>query len=412
METRAPLITPVLLVGALILLISFGIRASFGVFQIPIADEFGWARTEFSLAIAIQNLFWGIGQPLFGAIAERIGDRKAIVMAAILYAGGLVLSAFATTPFAMQSLEVLVGLGIAGTSFGVILAVVGRASSDENRSMALAIASAVGSAGQVVGPPLAEWLMGIVPWQSVFILFAGVLILSLLALPLIRAPAVTRAELEESMGSVLARAFRDPSYAMIFMGFFACGYHVAFYTAHLPALVTEMCGPILPGSVLYGMGITTTSALGALAISLIGVFNILGTLTAGWLGGRYPKKYLLSSIYALRTLVAAGFFMAPITPATVLLFSAAMGSLWLATVPLTSGLVAHLFGLRYMGTLFGFVFFSHQIGGFLGVWLGGRLYDTTGNYEVVWWLGVAVGAFSALVHLPIREQRRGLPGAA
>ncbi|NNL72533.1 MAG: MFS transporter [Silicimonas sp.] len=412
METRAPLITPVLLVGALILLISFGIRASFGVFQIPIADEFGWARTEFSLAIAIQNLFWGIGQPLFGAIAERIGDRKAIVMAAILYAGGLVLSAFATTPFAMQSLEVLVGLGIAGTSFGVILAVVGRASSDENRSMALAIASAVGSAGQVVGPPLAEWLMGIVPWQSVFILFAGVLILSLLALPLIRAPAVTRAELEESMGSVLARAFRDPSYAMIFMGFFACGYHVAFYTAHLPALVTEMCGPILPGSVLYGMGITTTSALGALAISLIGVFNILGTLTAGWLGGRYPKKYLLSSIYALRTLVAAGFFMAPITPATVLLFSAAMGSLWLATVPLTSGLVAHLFGLRYMGTLFGFVFFSHQIGGFLGVWLGGRLYDTTGNYEVVWWLGVAVGAFSALVHLPIREERRGLPGAA
>ncbi|NND40982.1 MAG: MFS transporter [Silicimonas sp.] len=412
METRAPLITPVLLVGALILLISFGIRASFGVFQIPIADEFGWARTEFSLAIAIQNLFWGIGQPLFGAIAERIGDRKAIVMAAILYAGGLVLSAFATTPFAMQSLEVLVGLGIAGTSFGVILAVVGRASSDENRSMALAIASAVGSAGQVVGPPLAEWLMGIVPWQSVFILFAGVLILSLLALPLIRAPAVTRAELEESMGSVLARAFRDPSYAMIFMGFFACGYHVAFYTAHLPALVTEMCGPILPGSVLYGMGITTTSALGALAISVIGVFNILGTLTAGWLGGRYPKKYLLSSIYALRTLVAAGFFMAPITPATVLLFSAAMGSLWLATVPLTSGLVAHLFGLRYMGTLFGFVFFSHQIGGFLGVWLGGRLYDTTGNYEGVWWLGVAVGAFSALVHLPIREQRRGLPGAA
>ncbi|MBT8426074.1 MAG: MFS transporter [Silicimonas sp.] len=412
METRAPLITPVLLVGALILLISFGIRASFGVFQIPIADEFGWARTEFSLAIAIQNLFWGIGQPLFGAIAERIGDRKAIVMAAILYAGGLVLSAFATTPFAMQSLEVLVGLGIAGTSFGVILAVVGRASSDENRSMALAIASAVGSAGQVVGPPLAEWLMGIVPWQSVFILFAAVLILSLLALPLIRAPAVTRAELEESMGSVLARAFRDPSYGLIFMGFFACGYHVAFYTAHLPALVTEMCGPILPGSVLYGMGITTTSALGALAISLIGVFNILGTLTAGWLGSRYPKKYLLSSIYALRTLVAAGFFMAPITPATVLLFSAAMGSLWLATVPLTSGLVAHLFGLRYMGTLFGFVFFSHQIGGFLGVWLGGRLYDTTGNYEVVWWLGVAVGAFSALVHLPIREERRGLPGAA
>ena len=408
METRAPLVTPVLVVGAIILLISFGVRASFGVFQIPIAEEFGWARAEFSLAIAIQNLFWGIGQPLFGAIAEKIGDRRAIVMAAILYAGGLVLSAFATTPFAMQSLEVLVGLGIAGTSFGVILAVVGRASSDANRSMSLAIASAVGSSGQVIGPPLAEGLMSVMPWQVVFLVFAGTIILSLLALPLMRAPSVSRAELEESMGTVLVRAFRDPSYAMIFMGFFACGYHVAFYTAHLPALVTEMCGPILPGSVLHGMGITTTSALGAVAISLIGVFNIAGTLAAGWLGNRFPKKYLLSSIYALRTIVAAAFSLAPITPATVLLFAAAMGSLWLATVPLTSGLVAHLYGIRYMGTLYGFVFFSHQIGGFLGVWLGGRLYDTTGNYELVWWLGVAVGAFSALVHLPIREEKRGV----
>ena len=412
MQTRTPVVTPVLIAASAILLVSFAVRASFGVFQIPIADEFGWARAEFSLAIAIQNLFWGIGQPIFGAIAEKIGDRKAIVIAALLYAAGLVLSAFATTPFAMQSLEVLVGFGIAGTGFGVILAVVGRAASDENRSMALAITSAAGSLGQVVGAPAAEWLMTVMPWQSVFVVFAGVVIASLMVLPMMRAPVVPRAELEESMGAVLSRAFRDPSYAMIFMGFFSCGYHVAFFTAHFPALVTEMCGPIMPGGILHEIGITTTSALGALAISLIGVFNIAGTLVAGVLGKRYPRKYLLAGIYALRTIVAAAFILTPITPGTVILFSAAMGALWLATVPLTSGLVGHLYGLRYMGTLYGFVFFSHQIGGFLGVWLGGRLYDVTGDYTLVWWIGVAVGAFSALVHLPIREENRSLPRAA
>lgn len=404
METRATFVTPVLIAGSLILLIGFAIRASFGVFQIPIAEEFGWARVEFSLAIAIQNLFWGIGQPIFGAIAEKIGDRKAIVAGAVLYAIGLVASAFATTPFVMQSLEVLVGLGIAGTGFGVILAVVGRAASDKHRSMALAVAAAAGSAGQVVGAPLAEWLMTIMPWQSVFIVFAVMILSVLLVLPMIRAPAATKAELQESMGTVLGRAFRDPSYAMIFMGFFSCGYQLGFITAHFPALVTEMCGPILPGGVLHGMGITTTSALGALALSVIGAFNIAGTLAAGWLGGRYAKKYLLAGVYALRTLIGATFILFPITPLTVLVFSAAMGTLWLATVPLTSGLVAHLYGIRYMGTLYGFVFLSHQIGSFLGIWMGGRLYDVTGDYTLVWWLGVAVGAFSAIIHLPIRER--------
>jgi len=207
------------------------------------------------------------------------------------------------------------------------------------------------------------------------------------------------------MGTILVRAFRDPSYTLIFLGFFSCGYQLAFITAHFPALVTEMCGPILPGGVLHNIGITTTSALGAVAISLIGLANIGGTLMAGWLGNRYSKKYLLAGIYTARTFVAAAFILTPITPGTVLLFSVAMGSLWLATVPLTSGLVAHLYGLRYMGTLYGIVFFSHQLGSFLGVWLGGRLYDVTGDYTLVWWVGVGVGAFSAIVHLPIRERR-------
>ncbi|WP_375174393.1 MFS transporter [Pseudooceanicola sp.] len=404
--TLPRLMTPVLIVGCLIILVSFAVRASFGVFQIPIANEFGWARADFSLAIAIQNLAWGIGQPIFGAFAEKLGDRRAIILGAVIYAAGLVLSSFAVTPTQHQLLEVLVGFGVAGTGFGVILAVVGRAASDENRSMSLAIATAAGSAGQIVGAPFAEYLLGQMPWQSVFLIFAVMILAVILLLPFMRAPvAASKAELEESLGQILVRAGKDPTFSLIFLGFFSCGYQLAFITAHFPAFVTEMCGPILPGGVLHNIGITTTSALGAVSISLIGLANVAGTLTAGWLGNRYSKKYLLAGIYTLRTIVAAVFILMPITPASVLIFSVAMGGLWLATVPLTSGLIAHIYGLRYMGTLYGIVFFSHQLGGFLGVWLGGRMYDVYGDYNLVWWIGVGVGAFSAIVHLPVREKR-------
>ncbi len=406
---RAPLMTPVLIGGCVIIMISFAIRASFGVFQIPIAEEFGWLRAEFSLAIAIQNLAWGIGQPIFGAIAERFGDRRAIFLGALVYAAGLVLSSFAVTPGAHQLLEILVGFGIAGTGFGVILAVVGRAASDEHRSLALGIATAAGSAGQVFGAPLAEILLGFYSWQVVFTLFAGAILLSLLALPMMRSPApASRAELEQSMGAALTQAFRNPSFTLIFLGFFSCGYQLAFVTAHFPAMVTEMCGPIAPDGMLAGFGITTTSALGAVAISLIGLANIAGTITAAWLGKRYSKKYLLAAIYMARTVISAAFILSPITPGSVLVFSLLMGALWLATVPLTSGLIAHIYGLRYMGTLYGIVFFSHQLGSFLGVWLGGALYDLHGDYTLVWWVGVAVGLFSALVHLPVRERALNL----
>jgi MFS family permease len=390
--------------------VSFAVRASFGVFQIPIADGFGWLRSEFSLAIAIQNLAWGIGQPIFGAIAERVGDRKAIILGALMYAAGLILSSFAISPQAHQMYEILVGFGVAGTGFGVILAVVGRASSDEHRSMSLAMATAAGSAGQVIGAPLAEYLLTLMSWQNVFIVFAAMILFTLLSLPMMKSPkAATRQELEESMGEILVKALKDPSYTMIFLGFFSCGYQLAFVTAHFPAFVTELCGPIMPGGALHSMGITTTSALGAMAISLIGFTNILGTLLAGYLGKRYTKKYLLSAIYAGRTVIAAWFIMTPMTPTTVLIFSAAMGSLWLATVPLTSGLIAHIYGLRYMGTLYGIVFFSHQLGSFAGVWLGGKMYDVYGDYTVVWWVGVGVGAFSALIHLPVNEKRSAQP---
>ncbi len=409
---NARLITPVLIGGAIILMLGFSIRASFGVFQIPIAAEFGWPRAEFSLAIAIQNLAWGIGQPIFGALAERFGDRRAIFAGAILYALGLVLSSFAVTPLQHQMLEVLVGFGIAGTGFGVILAVVGRATSDANRSLSLGIATAAGSAGQVFGAPLAAGLLAYFPWQTVFILFAAIILMALFALPLLRAPArASRAELEQSMGAVLRRAFQDPSYILIFVGFFSCGYQLGFITAHFPAMVTEMCGAVDPSGMLAGLGISSTSALGAAAISIIGLANICGTILAGWMGKRWTKKYLLAAIYAARTVIAATFILMPITPVTVVLFSVSMGALWLATVPLTSGLIAHIYGLRYMGTLYGFVFLSHQIGSFLGVWLGGKLYDLYGDYTMVWWIGVGVGAFSAIVHLPVREREMALAAA-
>lgn len=318
MSQSARLLNPILIVGCIIITVSFAIRASFGVFQIPIADEFGWLRTGFSMAIAIQNLAWGIGQPIFAAIAEKVGDRRAIILGALTYAAGMVLTAWSVTPFEHQIYAWLVGFGIAGTGFGVVLAVVGRASTDENRSMSLAIVTAAGSFGQVLGAPTAEWLLTFLPWQQVFVLFAAAILALVLTLPLMRAPQpVSKAEMQESMSEILGKAFRDPSYALIFLGFFSCGYQLGFITAHFPAFVTEMCGPIQPGGVLHSIGITSTSALGAVSISLIGLANIGGTLLAGWAGNHFPKKYLLAAVYTGRTIAAALFIVFPITPLTV-----------------------------------------------------------------------------------------------
>ena len=410
MSKEKPLITPVLLAGCFIILVGFSIRASYGVFQIPIANEFGWPRAEFSLAIAIQNLAWGFGSPFFGAMAERMGDRKAIILGAILYALGLVLSAGATTPLEHQIYEILVGFGIAGTGFGVILAVIGRASSDDNRQMSLSIATASGSAGQIIGPPAAIALLSLMEWQMVFIVFAASILSVLVLLPFMKAPEMaTKNEIEESLGDILKLASRDPSFAMIFIGFFACGYQLAFITAHFPALVTEMSAPVESYGWCGDLGITTTAALGGLSISIIGFANIIGTLVAGWAGKKYKKKWLLSGIYAGRSIVSAWFILTPITANTVLIFSFALGFLWLATVPLTSGLVAHIYGLKYMATLYGIVFFSHQLGSFVGVWLGGVLYDDYGTYTFVWWVGIAIGIVSAIIHLPIKEEKKILP---
>ena len=399
------LFNPVLIAGSLILIVGFAIRASFGVFQIPIEEEFGWLRADFSLAIAIQNLAWGIGQPLFSMIAEKYGDRKAIFLGSVLYAVGLILSSYAITPLAHQFLEILIGFGIAGMGFGVILAVIGRTTSEKHRSLALGIATSAGSLGQIIGPPVIEKLLQQMPWQEVFMVLAVIVMASMVLLPMIKSKPPTAMQGNDlSMSEVLGKALKDPSFAMIFLGFFSCGFQIAFITAHFPAYIAEMCSAIPQNSVLRSMGIASTSSLGAFSIAIIGTANLVGTITAGALGSRFPKKSLLSLIYLGRTIAAALFIMIPMTPDSVVIFSIVMGSLWLATVPLTSGLVGHIYGMKFMGTLYGIVFFSHQLGGFLGVWLGGLFYDQFGNYDLVWWVGIGVGAFSAIIHLPVREK--------
>ena len=399
------LFNPVLIAGSLILIVGFAIRASFGVFQIPIEEEFGWLRADFSLAIAIQNLAWGIGQPLFSMIAEKYGDRKAIFLGSVLYAVGLILSNYAVTPLAHQFLEILIGFGIAGMGFGVILAVIGRTTSEKHRSLALGIATSAGSLGQIIGPPVIEKLLQQMPWQKVFMVLAVIVMASMVLLPMIKSKPPTAMQGNDlSMSEVLGKALKDPSFAMIFLGFFSCGFQIAFITAHFPAYIAEMCSAIPQNSVLRSMGIASTSSLGAFSIAIIGTANLVGTITAGALGSRFSKKSLLSLIYLGRTIAAALFIMIPMTPDSVVIFSIVMGSLWLATVPLTSGLVGHIYGMKFMGTLYGIVFFSHQLGGFLGVWLGGLFYDQFGNYELVWWVGIGVGAFSAIIHLPVREK--------
>jgi len=399
------LFNPVLIAGSLILIVGFAIRASFGVFQIPIEEEFGWLRVDFSLAIAIQNLAWGIGQPLFSMIAEKYGDRKAIFLGSVLYAVGLILSSYAVTPLAHQFLEILIGFGIAGMGFGVILAVIGRTTSEKHRSLALGIATSAGSLGQIIGPPVIEKLLQQMPWQEVFMVLAVIVMASMVLLPMIKSKPPTAMQGNDlSMSEVLGKALKDPSFAMIFLGFFSCGFQIAFITAHFPAYIAEMCSAIPQNSVLRSMGIASTSSLGAFSIAIIGTANLVGTITAGALGSRFSKKSLLSLIYLGRTIAAALFIMIPMTPDSVVIFSIVMGSLWLATVPLTSGLVGHIYGMKFMGTLYGIVFFSHQLGGFLGVWLGGLFYDQFGNYDLVWWVGIGVGAFSAIIHLPVREK--------
>jgi predicted MFS family arabinose efflux permease len=377
--------------GSFIVLLSFGIRSSFGLFLQPMSMDLGSGREMFALALAIQNLVWGAAQPFIGMFADRFGVARTVAAGGVLYALALYLMATAASAFELHvSAGLLIGLALGGTGFGVVLAAVGRAVPAEARSMALGITTALGSFGQFVMPPLGQALISSYGWQTTLMLLALAALLMIAAAGGLRSPrSAGGAHDTQTLGGALNEARHHAGFLYLTAGFFVCGWHVAFIAVHLPAYLAD-----------GGIGAGTA----AWCLALVGLFNVIGSYTAGVLGGRFSKKYCLSLLYAARSVLILVFIMVPLTVTTALIFSAIMGLLWLSTVPLTSGLVAQIFGPRYMATLFGIVFFSHQVGSFLGVWLGGYLYDTHGSYDVIWWLSIALGLVAALLHWPIDER--------
>lgn len=381
----------VIAAACLISLIGFGIRSSFGLYLEPITSERGWSRETFALALAIQNLLWGMGVPVAGAIADRFGTAKVVALGAVVYAAGVAGMALAETGLTLYLVGgVLVGVGVAFCSFSLVLAAIARIIGPERRSLALGLGTAAGSMGQVLFSPINQTLIATYGWfDSLLVMSVVALVLVPLAFSLPRGTAA-KGEPASNQGltEALGEALRQRSYLLLTAGFFVCGFHVAFITAHFPTYVTDL-------------GLSARA--GAYALSLVGLFNIIGSLLSGAFGQRYPKKLGLSAIYSGRALIILGLLLAPANELTVYLFAAAMGLLWLSTVPLTTGIVAQIFGIRFMATLFGIVFLSHQVGSFLGVWLGGLLYDQTGSYDAMWWAGVGFGIFAAIVHLPIND---------
>ncbi len=379
----------ILACGAVIVALSLGVRGSMGLYLQPLSLEYGWGREVFSLSFAIQNLVWGALGPFAGAIADRYGSARVVVAAAVLYMLGLAGMAYADTPSGMHFASgVLIGAGLAGFSFAIVFAVIARAVPPARRSFAFGIATAAGSFGQFTLLPVTQLLISRFDWHLALVITAALFLLVLpLAIAMAGRPASGAAQ--QSIGAALHEAWRERGYHLLFWGFFVCGFHVSMITLHLPAFVADA-------------GLRPEHGMTALA--LIGLFNILGSLAFGWLGGRFSKKYLLSSIYALRILVIAPLAFLPLTPLTLYAFACTMGILWLSTVPLTNGLVAQIFGLRYAAMLASIVFFGHQIGSFLGVWLAGYLYDTTGSYAGAFYVSMGLGALAALLNLPVNEK--------
>jgi len=383
--------TQVLLCGAAIVTLSMGIRHGFGLWLQPITMDRGWTRETFAFALAVQNLAWGAAGPFAGMLADRFGAFRVLVIGGLLYALGLVLMALSTSGLAFTgSAGLLIGIAQAGTTYAVIYGVIARNVAPEKRSWAMGVAAAAGSFGQFLMVPVENGLIGGVGWQNaLFLLACAALIILPLAFGL-KEPALAAgaARPQQSIGAAVREAFGYRSFQLLMAGYFVCGFQVVFIGVHLPSYLKD-----------HGLSpqVATT------ALALIGLFNVFGTYAAGALGQRLAKRHILATIYALRSVAIIAFLVAPLTPWSVYIFSAVMGTLWLSTVPPTNAVVAQIFGVQYMSMLGGFVFFSHQIGSFLGVWLGGRLYDTTGSYDVVWWLAVALGVFAALVNLPVRE---------
>jgi MFS family permease len=382
--------TVVLVCGSLILCIGFGVRAGFGLYLQPMSLEHGWGREVFSLAMAIQNLLWGALGPFAGGIADRHGAGRVVAFCGLVYVVGLVWMAFADTPLSLHlGSGFLIGLALSGATFATVLAVIGRAVPPEKRSMALGIATAAGSFGQFALLPVAQLLISSFGWQMALVGMAGITLLIVpLALALSGKP-VGAAAGSQSIGDALGEAVRERGFHLLFWGFFVCGFHIAMLTVHLPAFVSDG-------------GMSPTHGMTALA--LIGLFNVVGTFVAGWLGGRFSKKYLLSAVYTVRAGLISMLVFLPLSPVTLYVFACGIGLLWLGTVPLTNGLVGQIFGVRYMAMLTAIVFFGHQLGSFLGVWLAGYLYDTTGAYTGAFIVSMGLGVFAAVVHLPVNEK--------
>ena len=382
----------VIAAACLISLVGFGIRSGFGLYLEPMTTENGWSRETFALALAIQNLLWGIGVPVAGAIADRYGTARVVALGAVVYAVGVAGMAMSGSGLALYLTGgILVGLGVAFCSLSLVLAAIARVIGPERQSLALGLGTAAGSLGQVVFSPINQALISRYGWyDSLLVMSVVALVLAPLAFSL-RRSSQSRGELaaDQSLASALGEAISHRSYLLLTAGFFVCGFHVAFITVHFPSYVSDLGLP---------------ARAGAYALSIVGLFNIFGSLTSGAFGQRYSKKMGLSAIYFTRAVVMFGLLLAPANELTIYLFAASMGLLWLSTVPLTTGIVAQMFGLRFMGTLVGIVFLSHQLGSFTGVWLGGVLYDRTGSYEAMWWAGVCLGLFAAIVHLPINDR--------
>lgn len=380
----------VLLCGAFIVTLSMGIRHGFGLWLQPITMDRGWSRETFAFALAVQNLAWGLAGPVAGMLADRYGAFKVLVVGSVLYALGLVTMALATSGLAFTGgAGLLLGMAQSGTTYAVVYGVIARNVEPEKRSWAMGVAAAAGSFGQFLMVPVENWLIAGTGWQNALFILG---LLSLLIIPVafgLKEPKVAGGPVsQQSVGQALREAFGYTPFRLLMAGYFVCGFQVVFIGVHMP-------------SYLKDQGLTPNVATTALA--LIGLFNVFGTYTAGWLGSRLAKRHILAAIYALRAVAITVFVLAPLTPWSVYVFASVMGFLWLSTVPPTNAIVAQIFGTQYMSMLGGFVFLSHQVGSFLGVWLGGKLYDMTGSYTIVWWLSVALGVFAALINLPVRE---------
>lgn len=377
--------------GCIIAFLSFGFAATFGVFLAPMSNDLGWGRAVFSLSVAVQALTWGFAQPLAGAVADRFGTARVLAVGAILAGVGFLLRALTTDPFLFVLTGLLVGAGTGAASFPIVIAALGKVVSPERRSFILGLGTAAASLGMFVAAPSATAMIGAFGWQTalMFIGFSFALILPFL----IFIARISNASSEQSQVGDFARAigtaFRERTFNCLFFGFFVCGFHVAFIQTHLPAYVID---------------VGLAPWIGGWSLALIGLFNIAGSFLSGWSGQVYSKKRVLSSIYLARAIVIAVFISVPVSEASVLVFSSVMGILWLSTVPLTMGLVAQTQGLRFLSTLAGLVFFSHQTGSFLGAWLGGWIFDTYHDYTPMWWAAIVLGVLAALIHLPIREQ--------